>query len=64
MISDNFPSEIDGNIICRAERRVAYLQQVLSHLAKDAQSTEFAVGLVKTFEEDLALSRAKLAQLK
>ena len=61
---DDPASESARKTIGKAERRVAELQDVLDHLAGRGPSTEFAEGLVKTFEEDLAVSRAKLARLK
>lgn len=56
--------EIARQNICQAERRVEELQGVLHHLASRGLSTEFTANLVRTFEEDLAISRANLARLK
>ena len=56
--------EIARQNISRAERRVAERQSVLEHLASRGLSSEFAARLIKTFEEDLAVSRANLARLQ
>jgi len=47
----------------RAERRVAERQTMLDNL-KRGSSGSLPSSLMKTFEEDLAASRAKLARLK
>jgi hypothetical protein len=64
MHSDGCALEIANKQICQAALRVAELEKVLDNLAKRDQPTEFTASLVKTFEEDLAVSRAKLARLK
>ena len=64
MHPDDPRSESVWKSICHAERRVEELKKVLDHLAARGLSTDFTANLVKTFEEDIAVSRATLARLK
>jgi hypothetical protein len=63
MHSDASAIEIARKNIRRAEERVVEIQKVLNHLAERSLSTELTAGLVKTFEQDLTVSREKLARL-
>ena len=64
MNTDPSALDIASTIIRQDEARLAEQQHILNHLAGRGLSTEFAANLVKTFEQDLALSRANLARLK
>ena len=64
MHSDASALETTRQNIRQAEKRVAEQQNILNHLAGRGLSTDFTANLVRTFEEDLVVSREKLARLR